>query len=83
MRKQIAVRLVLRLTEPEFDREIRDLTVNELRQANEVFMTASNKEVVPVVQVDDMVISGSNPGPRTRRVMELFRGYTDRFAAEG
>ena len=43
-------------------------------------MTASNKEVFPVVQVDDTVISAGTPGPKTRQVMKLFRDYTTRFA---
>ena len=42
----------------------------------EVFITASNKEVVPVVQVDDRVIGDGQPGERTRMVMALFRDYT-------
>ena len=74
--------LILRLTEPEFARKIREITIDELLQADEIFMTASNKEVFPVVMVDDTVISGGRPGPRTRRVMELFRDYTTRFAME-
>jgi branched-chain amino acid aminotransferase len=72
--------LILRLTEQEFAREIREITIDELLQADEIFMTASNKEVFPVVMVDDTVISGGRPGPRTRRVMEIFRDYTTRFA---
>ncbi|HDL64748.1 MAG TPA: branched-chain amino acid aminotransferase [Proteobacteria bacterium] len=75
--------LILSLTEPEFAREIREITISELLQAEEIFMTASNKEVFPVVRVDDTVISDGKPGPRTRRVMELFRDYTARFALGG
>ena len=73
--------LILSLTEPEFDREIREITIDELLQADEIFMTASNKEVFPVVRVDNTVISAGIPGPRTRRVMELFRDYTNCFVA--
>jgi len=72
--------LVLRLTESEFDREIREIALDDLLRADEIFMTASNKEVFPVVKVDDTVISAGTPGPRTQRVMELFRDYTNRFA---
>ncbi len=72
--------LILRLTEPEFDQEIRKITIEELLQADEIFMTASNKEVFPVVRVDDTVISTGTPGPRSRKVMELFRDYTTCFA---
>ncbi len=71
--------LVLRLTESVFEREIRDLTIGELLAADEVFMTASNKEIVPVVKVDETIISNGVPGPGTRKIMELFREYTRRF----
>lgn len=67
--------LILRLTEPEFTREIREITLDELLRADEIFMTASNKEVIPVVRVDDTFISGGTPGPRTRKIMKLFRDY--------
>lgn len=73
--------LILRLTDSVFNNKIRDLTIDDLLRADEIFMTASNKEVFPVVRVDDTMISGGNPGPRTRKVMELFRNYTARFAA--
>jgi len=72
--------LILQLTESEFPREIRELPLAELLRAAEIFMTASNKEVFPVVRVDETVISDGIPGPRTRRVMRLFRDYTTRFA---
>lgn len=73
--------LILRLAGGEFETEIREFTSDELHQAEEVFLAATNKEIVPVIQVDDTIISGGKPGPRTRRIMELFRDYTRRFAA--
>jgi branched-chain amino acid aminotransferase len=75
--------LILQLTESEFPREIRELPIAELLRADEIFMTASNKEVFPVVRVDETVISDGSPGPRTRRVMKLFRDYTTNFARDG
>ena len=75
--------LILRLTEPEFAREIREITIEELLRADEIFMTASNKEVFPVVRIDNTVISTGSPGPRTRRVMELFKNHINRFAQSG
>jgi len=52
-----------------------DLTMEDLREAEEVFLTSSNKEVLPVVRVDSQVF-GSVPGPETRKVMAAFREYT-------
>ena len=75
--------LVLKLAAGVFPAEIREFTLEELLGAGEVFVTATNKEVVPVVKVDDTVISTGRPGERTRKIMELFRQYTARFAARG
>jgi len=72
--------LILQFAEPQFSPEIREITIDELLRADEIFMTASNKEVFPVVRVDETVISAGTPGPRTSEVMKLFRDYTTRFA---
>lgn len=74
--------LVLRLAETKFFLKVREIHINELFGAEEIFMTATNKEIFPVIQVNDNVISNGLPGPRTRSIMKLFREYTDRFARE-
>lgn len=76
----ITRRLILDLTEEDFAREIRDMRLVEILRADELLLTASNKEVVPVVQVDDAVIGNGVPGPNTRKVMKIFRDYTAAFA---
>jgi len=73
--------LVLRLAESEFPVEIRDFTRDELLGADEVFMTATNKEVVPIVRIDETPVAAGLPGARTKKIMKLFRDYTARFAA--
>ena len=45
----------------------------------EVFITATNKQVVPIIQVDDIVIGDGRPGQRTQKVMQLFRDYTTAY----
>lgn len=75
----ITRKVVLKLVEAEFEVEVRDIHRDELRILDEVFLTASNKEVVPVCRLDDYTISGGRPGERTRRIMDLFAGYTSRY----
>lgn len=48
------------------------LSDEELFAADEVFLTASIKEVVPVVRIDDAVVGTGRPGPVTRRLMAEF-----------
>jgi len=43
--------------------------------ADEVFLTGTASEVVPVRQLDGRVIGGGTPGPITRDLMARFRAY--------
>jgi branched-chain amino acid aminotransferase len=70
--------VILELVKEDFQVELRNLPRTELLQAEEIFLASSNKEVLPVRQVDDQPI-GLVPGPVTGRVLELFKTYTDRY----
>ena len=52
--------------------EKRDIRVEELLAADEVFITGSSKALVPVVQVDETAIGDGAPGEMTRRLMAAF-----------
>lgn len=67
--------VVIRLASHEFQVEQAPVSRDDLHRFSESFLTSSNKEVLPIVQIDQQRIS-SEPGPVTRRVMELFREYT-------
>ena len=67
------------LVKGHFDLDVRDIQKDELSSLEEVFISASNKEIVPIIQVDDMVIGDGKPGRRTRKVMQLFRDYTTAY----
>lgn len=51
----------------------RDLPVEALAEADEVFLTASILEVAPVVALDGVRIGAGAPGPTTERVHALYR----------
>ncbi len=72
--------VILELADGNYELEIRDIDKSELASAEEIFITASNKEVVPVVQVNDLTIGNRKPGPQTQRLMQLFRDYTTAFS---
>lgn len=67
------------LVKGHFDLDVREIQKDELSSMEEVFLSASNKEIVPIVQVDDIGIGDGQPGPRTRKVMQLFRDYTTAY----
>lgn len=75
----ITRRVLVDLVKGHFDLEIRDIEKNELSSMEEVFISASNKEIVPIIQVDDIVIGDGRPGQRTQKVMQLFRDYTTKY----
>ncbi|OYV87531.1 MAG: branched-chain amino acid aminotransferase, partial [Planctomycetia bacterium 21-64-5] len=48
------------------------LTKHDVYIADEMFLTGTAAEVIPVVKVDSRVIGGGKPGPITRDLMERF-----------
>lgn len=78
----ITRRVTLDMAAPRFPTTIRDLSVEDLYGAEEVFITGTNKGLVPVVRVDDRVVGDGRPGPRTRELMAALKERTGRYAAE-
>jgi branched-chain amino acid aminotransferase len=55
------------------DVRLEPVTPGDLARADEVFVSSSIREVVPVVAVDDCAIGKGSPGPVTRSLHEAFR----------
>ncbi|WP_320042409.1 aminotransferase class IV [uncultured Desulfobacter sp.] len=51
----------------------------DIADMDEVFITASNKEIVPVIQVDDTIIADGKPGEKTRALMADWNAYTTAY----
>jgi len=49
----------------------------DLRGADEMFLTSTRREIVPIVRVDDVVIGDGAPGHVTRRLHDEFRRRAD------
>ena len=79
----ITRQVVLALAEKTYDSEIRDIKSSELYTAEEVFVTGSNKEIGPVVKVDETIVGNGKPGEYTKALMGAFAAYThERAQAE-
>jgi branched-chain amino acid aminotransferase len=50
----------------------RNITPNELFNADEVFFTGTAAEIIPVREINKRVIGDGKPGPITKRLMEEF-----------
>ncbi len=74
---------VLGLAEEKFSVDIRDINRDEFVRADEVFITSSNRLIVPIVRVDEDIIGSAQPGRRTRAIMQAFADFTDRLSKSG
>lgn len=58
--------------------EERLFTTFDLYTADEVFLTGTAAEVIPVVQIDARPIGTGKPGPQTQRLIEAFHTLTQK-----
>ncbi|MCP3944278.1 MAG: branched-chain amino acid aminotransferase [Desulfobacteraceae bacterium] len=75
----ITRKVVLELTKDHYEHQLRHINADELNQMDEIFITASNKEIVPVIQVNDLKIGNKKPGDKTCNIIKLFRKYTQAY----
>lgn len=47
----------------------------ELEAADEIWVTSSTKEIMPVVRLNDEPVGDAQPGPVTRQMYEIFQSY--------
>lgn len=68
--------LVLQLAqELGFQVDEREVSFEEVLGADEMFLTATNKYIVPVVQVDEHVIGSGKPGEKTKKLMQKLQEF--------
>lgn len=63
---------VLRLAAELITTEERDITVDELMNASEVFLTSTTKKVLPIVKIDNTFIGNGKPGAITSMLYQKF-----------
>jgi branched-chain amino acid aminotransferase len=68
--------VVLKAAQGHFPLKIAPIPYAEVGAFEEAFITSSNKEIMPVVQIDGQLIGKGVVGPKTKRVMDLFASYT-------
>jgi branched-chain amino acid aminotransferase len=64
--------VVLELARGRFPIEERAIHLEELALADEAFLSSSSKEIMPAVQIDDLIINNGVPGPRTYELEQRF-----------
>ena len=68
----ITRKLVIDLARKRFSVKEGILTLKQLETAEEAFITSTEREIMPVVQVGTRKIDGGSVGPRTRLLMDEF-----------
>jgi len=71
---------VLSLAAEKFKIEEREISIEELYQADEVFMTGTTKRVLPVRKIDDHVYINGKPGRVTQTLKSLYHDFENSFA---
>lgn len=66
-------KVVIETARSVFPVEIRDVPLEELLLADEVFITGTSKGIVPVVQVDETIIGTGKPGTHTLHLAEMMQ----------
>jgi D-alanine transaminase len=60
--------------------EIRPIAERELRDADEIWLSSSTKEVLAVTRLDGNPVGGGKPGPVFKRMHALYQEYKKRLA---
>ncbi len=64
---------VIEIARPHFRVEERVVSVDEIDVADEAFITATNKEIIPVIRVGDTVVGSGTAGKTTKKLINLFK----------
>ena len=70
--KGITRKNILSFAEKIMQVEQRDITVDELLSASEVFLTATTKKIMPVLQINNKIAGNGKPGPVTTTLYNKF-----------
>lgn len=76
----ITRQVILDIARQQWEVRVRPVRLAELLAADEVFLSSSVKEVLPVVQVDGTRIGSAVPGENTRRLIALFDELVREYA---
>lgn len=70
---------VIELAKDQIKVKRREVKVKELEEADEAFITATTKEILPVVKVDDLKIGEGRVGKATKKLMKIFKREVSSF----
>jgi D-alanine transaminase len=63
--------------------DLRDITEPEVRGADEIWVSSSSKEVLPVVSLDAVPVGDGRPGPLFGRMYQLYQEFKQKVMRAG
>ena len=79
--KGVTRKQVLGLAAKDHEVDIRDFSLDELLNADEMFLTGTNKLVMPVVRLDDKLIADGKVGEKSRALLAKFKAHVADYVA--
>jgi branched-chain amino acid aminotransferase len=73
----ITRKVLMRICTSFMELEERMITLEEALKADEVFISSTEKEVMPVTMIDENVIADGRVGPMTKRIRDEFHNYVE------
>jgi D-alanine transaminase/branched-chain amino acid aminotransferase len=70
--KGITRKNVLSIANEIMEVKERNIHIDELMDASEVFLTSTTKKILPVIKINDKIIGDGHPGKNTRMLFEKF-----------
>ncbi|OGG43259.1 hypothetical protein A3G50_01250 [Candidatus Jorgensenbacteria bacterium RIFCSPLOWO2_12_FULL_42_11] len=79
--KGVTRKLVIKLAKKNKIKIVeKDIYLKEALEADECFMTATDKEIMPVVRIDRFKIKNGRVGEITEKLIEFFKEHTENFS---
>ncbi len=70
---------VIKIARKKFNVKEENIPLSLLNSADEAFITATNKDIVPVIKINDKIVGSGRVGKNTKYLMALFREYIKRY----
>jgi D-alanine transaminase len=70
---------VLELAQGMLPIEVRRISVGEMRRAQEVWISAATRDVLPVVRIDNQPVGSGRPGPHWQQIAAAFAALRERL----
>ena len=63
--------------------QVREVLEEDVRSADELWMTSSTKEVLPITRLDDRPVGKGKPGPMAEQMIEWYQDYKNQVMRRG